>query len=145
MIIRKLKRFARYDITEQLLHVEALFWVSLARIAIKVFPFKKIAGIIGKQGSESPMEGRGELKKLQRLTRVIERVGRNVPFEAKCLVQAISAKTMLHYRGLDSTLYVGVAKNPGEAMRSHAWLRHGEIIITGDECLEEFKVILTFS
>ena len=54
---------------------------------------------------------------------------------------------MLSRRGINATLYLGVAKNENgpEAMDAHAWLRCGGVILTGAGGVERFSAISSFS
>ncbi len=69
----------------------------------------------------------------------------HLPWECKCLAQAISGKMMLRRRQTPSTLYLGVAKKEDGDLNAHAWLRAGESIILGGGGLERFAVVSTFA
>jgi hypothetical protein len=58
-------------------------------------------------------------------------VGRNLPWENTCLVQAMAGQWMLRRRGLPGKLYLGLARDleSGELL-AHAWLRTGEKVLT---------------
>jgi hypothetical protein len=51
---------------------------------------------------------------------------------------------MLNRRHIDSTLYLGVAKEKGSLI-AHAWLRCGSRYVTGKEGVEKFTVVSTFA
>ena len=52
--------------------------------------------------------------------------------ESKCLVRALAAQRLLCRRGLSSTLYLGCGMEEGK-MVAHAWLRFGEMYVTGGD------------
>jgi len=54
---------------------------------------------------------------------------------------------MLSRRGISATLYLGVARDENDpgAMAAHAWLRCGEVILTGAGGVERFSAISSFS
>ena len=54
------------------------------------------------------------------------------PWESKCLVRALAAQRLLCRRGLSSTLYLGCGMEEGK-MVAHAWLRFGEMYVTGGD------------
>jgi hypothetical protein len=58
-----------------------------------------------------------------------------MPFRARCLQQAIAARTMLARRGIGSVLHLGVGEKAGSGSGSgliaHAWLDAGGIKVTG--------------
>ena len=52
---------------------------------------------------------------------------------------------MLRRRQIQSTLYLGLAKDASQSLQAHAWLRCGEDIITGKAGHERFSVISSFA
>ncbi len=47
----------------------------------------------------------------------------HIQWEVKCLAQAIARKFMLRCRKVESTLYIGVAKENEDPLKALAWLR----------------------
>jgi hypothetical protein len=58
-----------------------------------------------------------------------------LPGPSTCLAQALAAGLLLRRRGIDATLYLGVARNATErdGFEAHAWLRSGPLVLTGAE------------
>ena len=71
-------------------------------------------------------------------------LARNLPWECQCLVQAVAGKAMLRRRSMPTTLYLGVAKDENARLCAHAWLRCGDVIVTGREGADRFSVVSTF-
>ena len=65
-------------------------------------------------------------------------------WESQCLVKAIAGMKMLERRGIDSTLYLGTARDESGKMIAHAWLRSGPFYISGAEGMEKFTVVSMF-
>ncbi|HEX8152694.1 MAG TPA: lasso peptide biosynthesis B2 protein, partial [Thermoanaerobaculia bacterium] len=83
---------------------------------------------------------------LRRIRWAIGAVSRRAPWRCLCLEQAVAAKMMLRTRGIASTLYLGVARDPGNAaVQAHAWLRCGSYYVTGGETRERYAVVSTFA
>lgn len=60
-----------------------------------------------------------------------------------CLRQALVLWWLLAQRGVDTQIRLGVAKDPGQAVESHAWVeRNGVVLIGGDISQERFRVLL---
>ena len=59
--------------------------------------------------------------------------------------KAIAAMKMLERRKIESTLYLGTAKDENGKMIAHAWLRSGPFYITGFEEMERFTVVGKFA
>ncbi len=70
---------------------------------------------------------------------------RNMPWQSKCLDQAIAAHQMLRRRGVPSTLYLGVAKEGDSALSAHAWVRCGRLLVVGGEGRHRYTVVNTFA
>ena len=88
---------------------------------------------------------RGARQKSVRMARAIRTLSEYMPWECKCLVQAMTGKIMLRNRKVATTLYLGVAKKEGEGLIAHAWLRMGNFVILGGGGLERFAVVSTFA
>jgi hypothetical protein len=63
----------------------------------------------------------------------VEAAASKLPWTSSCLVRALAAASLLRHRHINATLYLGVAREAGDsgAMRAHAWLRCGDLVLTG--------------
>ncbi len=133
-------------ITDKLLFLEAAFWLAISRLALLILPFRWVAPFLGQHMAISDENDESGDRKIEiSISRAILTMSRHLPWECKCLDQAISGKMMLQRRQIASTLYLGVAKNEGGDLNAHAWLRAGDIIILGGGGLERFAVVSTFA
>ena len=82
---------------------------------------------------------------IDRISWSVNTASRHLPWECKCLAQALAGKAMLKRRGVASTLYLGVAKGGEAGLQAHAWLRCGPRILTGGPEMAGFTVISTFA
>ncbi|PEQ95204.1 stage V sporulation protein S [Bacillus sp. AFS006103] len=129
-----------------LLYIEALIYLAWARFLVVYFPFKQIAPQLGEQMQETSFDNcLGEDVKLKRISKAIELMSTFTLWESKCLDQAIAALKMLERRGIDSTLYLGTAKDKQGRMIAHAWLRSGSLYITGSAVMKEFTTVGRFA
>ena len=130
---------------DRCLFFQAFWGTGLIRCAVLFFPFWWIALFLGEEGTESPDKLKvGEREKAFRIGRAIQKVSRYTPWESKCLVQAVTGKLLLRRAKIDSTLYLGVKKSEQGKMTDHAWLRAGEIIVTGAQGEEGYTRISCF-
>jgi hypothetical protein len=127
--------------------VEAACWLSMARLAILLLPFCRIAPFLGRHMAESPQADRlpGQGAQVRRLGWAVKTMSRHMPWECTCLVQALAGKMLLRRRGFPSTLYLGVAREADMTLAAHAWLRCGSVILTGASGHHQFKVVATFA
>jgi Transglutaminase-like superfamily len=126
---------------------EAVVWLALARVAILVMRFPELSRRLGRHMVESTQEDDDRRRPVVRRVRwAIGAVSRRAPWRCKCLEQAVAAKLMLRRRGMASTLYLGVARDPGStSVQAHAWLRCGSYYVTGGEDRERYAVVSTFA
>ncbi|QSF45671.1 lasso peptide biosynthesis B2 protein [Paenibacillus tianjinensis] len=124
---------------------EALWRLFLARIRL-LFPFDKTAPQLGAQSQETAEVSKAaDAPKIRQITRAI-RVGSKVtPWKSTCMVRAVAGLKMLEKRGIDSTLYMGVAKDKQGRMIAHAWLRSGSYYVSGDDVMKGFVVVEKFA
>jgi Transglutaminase-like superfamily len=143
--IRRLKKFARVPLGEKLLLIEAALLLALARIAIRIMPFRNIAPHLGHARAESPPQVTPEQAALaKKIGWAVVIMSRSAFWDTKCLVQAIAAQIMLKRRGIPSTLYLGVAKDETRDLIAHAWVRSGSAILTGAAGHSQFTVVSSF-
>ncbi len=139
-------RFFRKPLAEQLIFSEAVFWLALTRMATLILPFKWVARFLGTHMAESDrLHPADRTRKARRVASCIRAMSRHLPWDCKCLVQAISGKMMLDRRNISNTLYLGVSKGQEDGLIAHAWLRSGETIILGGGGLDRFTVVATFT
>ncbi|MCA9953774.1 MAG: lasso peptide biosynthesis B2 protein [Ardenticatenaceae bacterium] len=142
----KLGKLWRLRWPDRLLLLEAIFWLALARLALLVVPFRRIAPLLGTLQHESAAAVPDKTAhSANRIGWSVRTMARRTPWESACLTQAVSAKAMLHRRHIHSTLYLGLAKNNSQAMKAHAWLRCGAAILTGEAGHEQFTVLSSFA
>jgi hypothetical protein len=70
---------------------------------------------------------------------------RHLVWARKCLVESVAAKRMLNRRQIPATLYMGVAKNEKGKLIAHAWIRSGDIWVSGGRNRQKFTVVGVFS
>jgi len=126
--------------------MEAAVGLAIARPAIALVPFRWLARDMGQHMVESTPTDQPEHKAvLQRIAWAMAATSRHLPWECKCLAQALVAKRMLRRRKIPSTLYLGLAKDGKHGLEAHAWLRSGTMILTGSQEKDQFKIISTFA
>lgn len=144
-VIKKIKTFFSLDVKTKLLFVEAFIYLGWARI-LKAMPFSKIAPTLGAHMSETSLSYDESNKLVLRdVSQAIDIMSRYTFWESMCLVRAIAAMRMLERRRIESTLYLGTAKDENGKLIAHAWLRSGPFYITGAEVMERFTVVGKFA
>jgi hypothetical protein len=132
--------------------VQVFAMLGLARLTLRVLPFRRLAQHLGPLQGETPLDAPSDhLVQARRVALAIARVSPYTPWESNCFPQALTAKFWLRRRGIPTTLYLGVALNKSETagshrpeMEAHAWLRCGPLLVTGGRGHERFTVTARF-
>ncbi|GAB6256308.1 lasso peptide biosynthesis B2 protein [Peribacillus sp. N1] len=144
-IVKKAQTFLKLNFKTKLLYIEAFIHLGKARY-LKSISFSKVAPTLGEQMKESSYELIAADKEiLANVSRAINIMSRYTIWESQCLVKAMAAMKMLEKREIDSTLYLGTAKDENGGLIAHAWLRSGPFYITGAEVMDRFTVVSKFS
>ncbi len=138
-------KFFRSSWASRLLLLEAAVWLGLARLALLLVPFRRLAPILGRKMAESPLEDPSDPDVLERVAWAVRVASRYTPWKTKCLTEAMAGKAMLRRRGLASTLYLGLAKGGDIGLEAHAWLRCGSRILTGGELMDRYSAVARFA
>ena len=142
----KLNAFARLGKVDRALLVEAFWTLATVRVIMALHPFRRIAASLGEVGGETPRSVPPAHDEVARQVGwAVETAARHVPWNSRCLAQALAAWRMLGRRGIAGTIYFGVQQNPARPFDAHAWLRCGDRLVTGGEPGEQFKVLVNFS
>ena len=144
--MENIAKFLKKPAFEQALYMEAAFWLGVSRLAILMLPFRWIAPLLGTHmASSDENDAAAKHQAVRSVSSAIRTMSRRLPWECKCLAQAISGKMMLRTRRIPSTLYLGVAKEENSDLSAHAWLRAGNRIILGGGGVKRFAVVSTFA
>jgi len=120
---------------------EATVFLGAARLMIKLLPFRTVRKLTGKpERHDTREQSPVQTERIRQIGKIIEMASRHLPWECKCLAQAMAGKYMLAWRGIPSTIYIGVARDE-QGLASHAWLKSGILWVTGEKGSENFTVI----
>ena len=141
-----LKRAARLPGARRRLIGEALIALLIARVAMAILPFRRIAAWLGTPGAESSATASAEeIRTAQEVGWAVDAVARRVPWDGRCFAQALAATWMLRRRGLEGTVSFGASQGEFTGFDAHAWLRLGSFMVTGGPGHQRFKTFTTFS
>jgi hypothetical protein len=117
-------------------------YLALARIAVLVLPFRVLARRLGVRHAETPATA-GVDPASREIAWALAAAARRAPWRSECLEQAVAAKAMLRRRGIASTLYLGMVRDPDAT--AHAWVRVGDTNITGGRDVARYAVVASFA
>lgn len=132
--IKRINKFLfKLSIEEKLLFIEAFFLTGLMRAKILKVPFNKLKKELGTYNTESADDVvLGDYKIARIVRNVVVTISKFTPWESLCLVQAMTVQRMLKKRGISTTIYLGVNKE-NKNMVAHAWIRCGQMFVTGGD------------
>lgn len=105
---------------------------ALYRMEMLFVPARKLEKRYGIRGEESSMElSDRQQRDVCRISRYVNNIADRTPWQSKCLVRARVAQYLIKRKGIESTLYLGVSKDEEGNMVAHAWVRSGNIYVTG--------------
>ncbi|WP_299966736.1 lasso peptide biosynthesis B2 protein [uncultured Roseobacter sp.] len=119
----------------------ALAVVVFVRAALWITRYQRIRSALVRPCPEDPQTSRRAT--VARITRAVARIARFIP-DASCLTQTISCQAMLSWKGIPSTITMGLKKDSNGVFKAHAWLSwDGQVVLEGDEgTLLDFNKIL---
>ena len=141
-----ISKFFKLNWRNRLLFSEAFFLSGLIRLAILTIPFRFLARLLGRQNINRKLKHtRNSKEKIEIILWAIETVSGRTPWKSTCLVQAICGKIMLKIRKQKSTLFLGVAKDDRQGIKTHAWLSAGDTTFLKTANPDEYTIVASFS
>jgi hypothetical protein len=134
--------------------LEALLWLGVARLAIVTVPFRWIVRLFslrpgeGPTGSEETSASNHLSDELaERIAWALKAASARSPWQSTCLAQALAGAAMLRRRRISAILAMGVAKSSAAqgALKAHAWLSCGEVVLTGSAGRGDYNVIARYA
>lgn len=140
---RKLRTALSFRLGDWLLMLEAsaalvMAWALVNLVAPQRWPHSIRPQSRSNQQQSEPDEA--QRQNVRQVSRVIQRVTRNFPVELVCLPQAAAARWMLNRRGIVTDIYFGTKRASEEEREFHAWLKAGDLWVTG-HCDESEYVV----
>lgn len=125
--------------------LEAMCWIVTGQALVMVLPFRVIASWLGPQGAESPHDiPDADARVAREISWRIRGACRKLPWSPSCLVRAVAAMMLLRRRGLQATLYLGVARKDA-GLNAHAWVRCGAVSVTGGLERPQYSPLASFT
>jgi hypothetical protein len=125
---------------------EAFFALAVARTAMACLPFRRIAFWLGAPGTETPQTApAAQIQIASDIGWAVGALARRVPWDSRCLAQALAASGMLRRRGLEGTVSFGADRGESRELVAHAWLRFGPCMVTGGAGHDRFKVFTSLA
>ena len=144
-LVQKIGKYICLTKEEKALFRQALYLMIGWKMRIILFPMRKYAKFLGKKGEDSVNSDVSKDYLINKFTQAIHRADSVLPWESKCLTEAIATKRLLERYNIKSTLFLGVTKDENQKLIAHAWLRYGEHIISGERGYLRFTIVEKFT
>lgn len=122
---------------------EAAAAVAAASLAIRVVPFRRLAGWMGTPTRSDPGDA-GGAEGVARVRWAVNAFANRAPWRAVCFQRGLAAHFMLRRRGLPSTLHYGVRHTDEAKLKAHVWVTAGPHPVVGVEDAAEFQRLASF-
>ena len=127
----KLRTLASLSASELRATLEAAGWLLAMQVAVVALPPRLWRRALFSDETTPCDAGPSEPGAARIVRRAVARAARNLPTAPNCLPQALAARQMLTRRGVATSLHLGVARDD-RPPRFHAWLKSGDLFVTGD-------------
>src|SRR5690348_1002674 len=143
-LVHTVRGFVRLGLKDQVRFTAAWSLLALSRLLIILLPFRVIRRLLGEHQSSREQAPLPELDERQRLRaihigRIVEAAAARAPWRADCYPQALTARTFLELRRIPHVVSFGVRRD-GDALIAHAWVRAGDVDVTGGNGSEYTEV-----
>jgi transglutaminase superfamily protein len=123
--MRRLSKFWQLPLARRWLLIEAALWLLVARLALRVLPFRWLTKFFERPPKGPEVVGAERERLREEVRWAIHLATRQLPGKTVCFPRAITAQEMLRRRGVGTTLYYGAAKMPGQGVTTHVWVQDG--------------------
>ena len=132
---RRIVKFLRLPLADKGLIIEAAVLLVVARAVIQWIPIRWYAPLLlGRHMADLPHgETAADEDLLRRVARAAQAVSDVMPWRNKCFALAMTVKWMLGRRDVASVLYLGARTLENRGFCAHAWLRCGDLHLTGGD------------
>lgn len=130
----------RVPFADVVLFAEAWLRLAQAALKLKLLSFERTMRVERTTVVEPLTDA-----ELTRLIWAINAARRRSWLRAMCIEAALALRSMLHSRGVPSTLHYGIRNLEDEGLKAHVWLSVNGRIAIGGETADEFAEVATFA
>lgn len=140
----RFRRFVRLPPARRVLLVDAAFNLCLARLALRVLPFRWLRPFINRRVKGSEVVGSTRERLRADVAWAIGTAACHLPGRTACFPRAIAAQAMLRRRRVGTTLSYGVATTSERGHAAHVWVEDGDEGVVGFERKSWYRVLARY-
>lgn len=150
-LLRPVRRYLQLDAGQRQLFLQACRRLGAVRLALRRKSFKELTQglVVHRASHESPVLDPADARRAETIGWAVQAASRYTPWSNTCLVQVLAAQRMLRERGIPGAFYIGAAPGDGTSgtvgLEAHAWLKCGDLFITGEAGHTRYTVVSSFS
>lgn len=114
------------------------------KLKIKIFPFKSIVKGHDKKELTQIEISEKTYQLINKLSKIMRQVCRNLPWQSNCYNQALVASKILRWYQIPYTICFGIKKE-NQTMTAHAWVIANHYNFCGTKGLEGFTIIAKYT
>ena len=124
---------------------EAVSYLTLASLAIRFVPFKRLVPVFTRPLPRPELTGPARSRAIADVRRAVLSAAVRLPNRPVCFPQALAAQAMLRRRGVATTMCYGANTGGGTGLAAHVWLLAGDEGVVGQEIAAQFPLLVTYS
>jgi hypothetical protein len=137
--MERFRKFLRLPPEERRLVATAASLMAALRLGLWLLPLSWLIVLTRWNGRRRRRPSRGDPGRISWAVLVVSRY---IP-GATCLVQALTAQTLMASAGFPATLHIGVAKGMGERFEAHAWVECRGTVVVGGSGIARYTPLLS--
>lgn len=126
---------------ERRLFCEALSWLLLSQLSVKLIAFRHIYRLLRAPWKNDSLSTLDLTNEIRLVTLSLSRAARGLPWKSLCLSRSIAAFIMFRRRGIPAVVLAGV-KFEGSSLLAHAWVHAGHGVPSGEAEAAPFTVVM---
>ncbi|HAF31145.1 MAG TPA: lasso peptide biosynthesis B2 protein [Bacteroidales bacterium] len=140
-MFKLLRKYYSIEKTERKILNRTFIWLIYAFILVRIVPLRWFSHLLGDFNNEIHCDlSVNEINLISFTKKNIRRLKKRIPWKVKCFEEAIAAKKVLEKYKINSTLYLGVNKSVKNSLIAHAWLKSGDVFITGEKGHKQYAI-----
>lgn len=139
-----LTKFLRQTPQRRGLLLEAALSLILARLALRVVPFRRLKPFFIRPVHGPEVDGPARERLRREVVWAISRTARFLPGKTVCFPRGIVAQAMLRRRGVATTLYYGVTTGNSNGSTAHVWVQDGAQGVVGHRDIATYHILARY-
>lgn len=146
-MFRKVRKYYSIDKTERRILNRTFIWLVYAFVLVRFIPLRWFNSMLGEyNNTKAEVDlNTDQIQLIEIEKKNLRRLKKFLPWKVKCFEEAITAKKVLNRYNIESTLFLGVAKEEESNLKAHAWLKSGEVFVTGERGYTNYTVVGFYS